>query len=109
MAKKRMNHGADFKAKVALEALREQKTLAQLSQEYGLQAHQISTWKKHLSEGAASVFDTQALKRRSEAVEAREQELYARIGQLQMEVEWEKKKLGLPAGLPHDRSRVGGS
>jgi hypothetical protein len=44
------------------------------------------------------VFDSQALKRRSEEVEAREQELYARIGQLQMELEWVKKKLGLPNG-----------
>lgn len=98
MAKKRLNHSAEFKAKVALDALREQKTLAQMSQEYSLQAHQISTWKKQLHEGAASVFDSQAQKRRSEAVEAHEQELYARIGQLQMELEWVKKKLGLPNG-----------
>ncbi|TAE23784.1 MAG: hypothetical protein EAZ92_14130 [Candidatus Kapaibacterium sp.] len=48
-------------------------------------------WKKHLSEGAARVFDTQAHPRRSEETAAREQELYARIGQLQMEVEWVKK------------------
>jgi transposase len=98
MAKKRINHSAEFKAKVALDALREQKTLAQMSQEYTLQPHQISAWKKHLSEGAASVFDSQALKRRSEEVAEREQELYARIGQLQMELEWVKKKLGLPNG-----------
>ena len=92
-----MNHSAEFKAKVALEALREQKTLAILSQEFNLQAQQISTWKSHLREGAASVFDTQALQKRSQEYEAREQELYARIGRLQMEIEWVKKKLALPS------------
>lgn len=96
MARKRMNYSAEFKAKVALEALREHKTLAELSQEYKLQAQQISTWKSHLREGAASVFDTQALEKRSAEHEAREQELYARIGQLQMEIEWVKKKLASP-------------
>lgn len=96
MGKKRVNHSATFKAKVALDALREQKTLAQLSQEYSLQAHQISTWKKYLSDGASSVFDKEASLRQNEEYQAREQTLYARIGQLQMELEWVKKKLGLP-------------
>lgn len=95
MAKKRINHSAEFKAKVALEALREQKTLAELSQEYKLQAQQISTWKSHLREGAASVFDTHALQKRSAEYEAREQELYARIGRLEMELDWVKKKAAL--------------
>lgn len=97
MRKRRINHSAEFKAKVALEALREQKTLSELSQEYKLQSQQISRWKAHLREGASSVFDTQALQKRNAEHEAREQELYARIGQLQMELEWVKKKLGLPA------------
>lgn len=96
MAKNRVSHSADFKAKVALEALREQKTLAELSHEYKLQSTQISAWKSTLREGAALVFDKQSLLKQREEYEAREQELYARIGQLQMEVEWVKKKLHLP-------------
>ena len=96
MAKNRIPHSAEFKAKVALEALREHKTLAELSQEYKLQSTQISTWKSTLREGAALVFDKQSLIRQREEYQAREQELYARIGQLQMEVEWIKKKLTLP-------------
>jgi transposase-like protein len=98
MAKKRTNHSAEFKAKVALDALREQKTLAQMSKEYSLQAQQISAWKKHLQDGAPSVFDKEALQRQNDEAGAREQTLYARIGQLQMELEWVKKKLGLPNG-----------
>jgi transposase len=97
MPKTRTPHSPSFKAKVALEALKEDKTLAELSQTYKLQSTQISTWKSQLKEGAASVFDKQSLiKERAEQSE-REQELYARIGQLQMELEWVKKKLFLPS------------
>jgi transposase-like protein len=96
MAKKRTPHSAEFKAKVALDALREQKTLAELSQDYKLQSTQISAWKSALRDGAALVFDKHSSLKQREEYEAREQELYARIGQLQMELEWVKKKLDLP-------------
>jgi transposase-like protein len=91
MAKKRIPHSAEFKTKVALDALREQKTLAELSQDYKLQSTQISAWKSALQEGAALVFDKHSSLKQREEYEAREQELYARIGQLQMELEWVKK------------------
>ena len=97
MRKTRTPHSAAFKAKVALEALKEDKTLTELSQAYKLQSTQISAWKNLLKEGAASVFDKQALIKEREEQSEREQELYARIGQLQMELEWIKKKLGLPS------------
>ena len=96
MAKTRTPHSASFKAKVALEALKEEKTLAELSQAYQLQSTQISAWKSTLREGAALVFDKHSTLKQREEYEAREQELYARIGQLQMELEWVKKKLDLP-------------
>ena len=98
MGKTRTPHSATFKAKVALEALKEDKTLAELSQTYKLQSTQISAWKALLKEGAASVFDKQSLLKERQEQSEREQELYARIGQLQMELEWVKKKLGLPHG-----------
>ena len=91
MAKTRTPHSASFKAKVALEALKEDKTLAELSQTYQLQSTQISAWKAVLKEGAASVFDKQSLLKERQEQSEREQELYARIGQLQMELEWVKK------------------
>lgn len=97
MPRKRTLHNASFKAKVAVEALKEDKTLAELSQAYTLQSTQISAWKAQLKEGAASVFDKQSLLKERQEQSEREQELYARIGQLQMELEWVKKKLGLPS------------
>ena len=56
---KRVNrkHSADFKSKVAIEALKEQKTLAQISEQYALHANQISDWKKVLLEGSSSLFE----------------------------------------------------
>jgi transposase len=97
MPKNRTAHSPSFKAKVALEALKEDKTLAELSQAYKLQSTQISAWKNLLKEGAASVFDKQSLIKERVEQSEREQELYARIGQLQMELEWVKKKLVLPS------------
>src|SRR5215213_4930207 len=53
---KRKNHSAAFKAKVAIEALKGERTLADLSSEYGVHANQIGIWKKRLVEGSAEVF-----------------------------------------------------
>jgi hypothetical protein len=66
--------------------LKEDKTLSELSQAYKLQSMQISAWKALLKEGAASVFDKQSLLKERQEQSEREQELYARIGQLQMEL-----------------------
>ena len=54
--KKRKNHSPEFKAKVALEAIREEMTLAELSKKYGVHATQISTWKRAAIENMASGF-----------------------------------------------------
>jgi len=56
MKRKRRNHSPEFKAKVALEAAREEKTLAELSREYGVHANQIGAWKRQLLEGASGLF-----------------------------------------------------
>ncbi|WP_156950824.1 transposase [Terasakiella pusilla] len=53
---KRGNHSADFKAKVALEALREELTLPELSKKYDVHPNQISTWKKKALENMADIF-----------------------------------------------------
>jgi transposase len=50
-------HGSEFKAKVALEAIKEQKTLGELSQKYSIASTQISTWKKQLEAGCSAIFD----------------------------------------------------
>ena len=87
----RKKYNSAFKAKVALEALGEQKTLAELASEYDVHPTQITNWKKELMERAGEVFDKNA-SREAKAAQAREGELYRQIGQLKVEVDWLKKK-----------------
>ena len=81
---KRKNHSPDFKAKVALEAIREEMTLAELSKKYGLHPTRIGTWKHVAIENMASTFS----KRGSElgrVDEAQIDKLHSKIGQLVVE------------------------
>lgn len=84
-------HSAEFKAKVALAALREHKTLSELCSEFQLQASQISQWKKVAAQRLSELFDGKAGRidaGQPELVDA----LYRQVGQLQMELQWLKKK-----------------
>jgi transposase len=85
---------AEFKAKVALEALREQETLSALSQKHGIHSNQISAWKKQLLDVAATVFEQSSGQKQVKEQEALIRDLYEQIGQLQYEANWLKKKLG---------------
>jgi transposase-like protein len=96
MAKKRKTHSVEFKAKVALAAIREQETVAQLSSRFGIHASQISQWKRQLLENSASLFQEVGRPRKEETDEVSVEELYAQIGRLKMELEWLKKKVGVP-------------
>ena len=82
--------GAAFKARIALAALKGDKTLGELASQFGVHATQISTWKQRLLEGAPDVFEDRRRKPRSE--ENNQEELFEQIGRLKMEVEWLKKK-----------------
>jgi transposase len=87
----RQGHSAGFKAKVALEALRGEKTIAQLSSEYGVHSNQIRQWKKKLIEEIPAIFSDR--RRRSEKEgEELTSELFRQIGQLKVELDWLKKK-----------------
>ena len=90
MTKKRCTHGATFKARVALAAIRGDMTTAQLASKFGVHGNQISSWKKQLLGGAAEIFADG--RRRKEEPSANEEELFEQIGRLKMEVEWLKKK-----------------
>lgn len=91
---KRRQFSAEFKAKVALEALREELSLAEISRKYEIHPNMISTWKRQLADQAASLF----ARGRSEDdrdSEARIKDLHAKIGQLTIEKDFLKKGLGL--------------
>jgi transposase len=83
---------AAFKKKVALEALREDKTLNQLASHYGVHPIQVSKWKKELIEGAESLFTGKRSHKQNESADR--ESLEKKIGQLTMENDFLKKKLG---------------
>ena len=91
MRGKRKRFQASFKAKVALAALKSDRTTSQLTAAYSVHATQISQWKKQLLDGAAEIF-ADGRKRDDVDHELREAELYQQIGKLQMELDWLKKK-----------------
>ncbi len=91
---KRKNFSGDFKAKVALEALRGIKTVNEIGQEFGVHPTQVGLWKKELQEQASSLFDA---RRGPKPVDpsASPERLYSEIGRLKMELDWLKKKSGI--------------
>lgn len=91
MVKKRKRPPAEFKAKVALEALQGVKSLSELSSQYGVHSVVIGQWKKKLVTGAPEIFlnGSQLGKTEEEVTKP----LYEEIGRLKMELDWFKKKL----------------
>ena len=87
----RKNHDAAFKAKVALEALKGDRTMAELSSEYGVHPNQIRQWRQKLVDELPGVFSDRRQKNEKEAEEVTA-ELYRQIGQLKVELDWLKKK-----------------
>lgn len=83
---------AGFKAKVALEAFKGEKTLAQITSEYGAHANLISRWKQELLKGVAEVFRNKT-SRQDNGQEEKIDKLYKSIGELKVENDWLKKKL----------------
>jgi transposase-like protein len=91
MSKPRKRHTADFKAKVALEAIRGLKTTAQLASEFQVHPVQISQWKRQVLERLPEVFGHDASPNQH-AMEAATGPLFQEIGRLKMELDWLKKK-----------------
>ncbi len=90
---KRRKFTKEFKAKVALEAVKGQQTVNELAQEFGAHPNQIGQWKKQLLEGAPEVFSG-GKDHEAERIEIERDRLYRKVGQLQVEVDWLKKKTG---------------
>ena len=89
----RKSHSNDFKAKVALEAIRNEASIQELAQKYDVHPNQISQWKKQLVDNVGDIFERPNKKKKDlDEVELKESELYKNIGQLQLENQFLKKK-----------------
>lgn len=89
----RKKHSKELKASIALDAIKGQKIISELASEYGVHANQIGRWKKQLLDAAPDVF-TRGKDKEAEKKEVERDSLYKKVGQLQIEVDWLKKKTG---------------
>ena len=94
MSSKRRSHTAEFKAKVALEALRGELTANEIASRYEVHPTQIAKWKKQAMEQIKEGFSGKRI-RREQDHEALQDNLYNQIGRLKVELDWLKKKSGL--------------
>ena len=94
MKRTRKKHNAAYKAKVALAAVRGDRTIAELASEFGVHPNQIYSWKKQLLDGAANVFEGGGATVEGTASEAHVDLLYRQIGQLKVENDFLARKLG---------------
>lgn len=87
-------HPAAFKAKVALEAIKETKTLAELASLYGVHTTQIKQWRQQVLAGLLEMF-SEKRKQKEKDTSQLTQILYQQIGKQKVEIDWLKKKIGL--------------
>jgi transposase-like protein len=94
MPGKRRRFPPEFKAKVALAASRGDRTVHEIAAQFEIHPNQVSTWKRQLLDGAAALFADARVRPRDDDRQALVSRLYERIGQLQVELDWLKKKVG---------------
>jgi transposase-like protein len=92
MSNKRKKYGAEFKAKVALAAIKNEETIAELAQRFGVHPTMINTWKKALIDSAGDIFDKHQKSRKNQS--AAVDELHRQIGRLKVENDFLSRKLG---------------
>ena len=94
MKKSRRKFTAEFKVKVAIEAIKERDTLKQLAERFELHANQISLWKQEFLDNATGIFQTEKSKKEEkEKEETNSDELFSKIGRLEVENDFLKKNL----------------
>ncbi len=94
MARQRKQYTGAFKAKIALEAIKGQRTVQELATGYGVHPNQITKWKKQLIDEANDIFSG-GRQRRDAEEDLDKAELYQQIGKLQVELDWLQKKSGI--------------
>jgi transposase len=94
MPSTRKNHPPSLKAKVAVEAIKEHKTAGQIAQTFGVHPTQVGFWKKQALAGLPDVFGNGREQMREQA-DSEKDELYKKIGQLKVELDFLKKRAGL--------------
>lgn len=85
-------HDSKFKARVAFESAKGEKTIAEIASEYGVHPNQVGQWKKKLLESLPGIFEKEDEKRAKETDKEKD-ELFRQIGIMKIENEWLKKKL----------------
>ena len=93
MSNKRKRYNPEFKAKVALAALKNEETMSELAARFGIHPTMIAAWKRALLDGAADIFDKN--QKAKKQTENQVDELYQKIGKLQVERDFLSKKLSL--------------
>ena len=96
MSKQRKIYSADFKAKVALAAIKGQQTINEIASSFGVHPNQVIQWKKQALEAMPDSFSERRA-RDAHSDEELKAQLYQQIGQLKVELDWLKKKAGLVA------------
>jgi len=90
----RKHYDNQFKARVVLEALKNQRTISEIASEYGVHANQITKWKRQVLDELPGIFSNKHERTQHDS-EAIQGELYRQIGQLKVELDWLKKKAGV--------------
>ena len=94
MTKQRKTYTTVFKVKIAIEAIKGQRTVNEIASHYGVHPNQVMQWKKQAVESLPEVFSNKR-ERNAADDDALKAQLYQQIGQLKVELDWLKKKAGL--------------
>ena len=101
----RKQYSAELKAKIAVEAVKGQRTIQEIASHYEVHPNMVTKWKKQVLDGVSDIFSNGRVQA-SEADEQVQAELYQQIGKLQVEVEWLKKSRDFPVRASTTMDRI---